>query len=104
MTGRPIVERAEPFTAPEFSVMTLENGFRAKRITMGSVPKVQARLVVGSGSLNEAANQSWIGRLAAKLLKEGAGTLDGAGLASAFAAMGGQLHIEQGEDVTTFRA
>lgn len=104
MTSRPVLGRAAPLAPPRPTVTRLSNGFRTKRFEVGSVPKVQARLVLRAGALNEASGQCWLSRLAGTLLKEGAGTLDSAALAAAFAAIGGQLEVDAGEDVTTLRA
>lgn len=104
MTMHPTAGRAEPFAVPAHTVVTLQNGFRATRIAAGSVPKVQAKLVIRTGASSEVANQCWLSKLLADMLMEGAGTLDGAAVAASLAAMGGRLEVDAGDDLTTLSA
>ncbi|MEM8995777.1 MAG: pitrilysin family protein [Acidobacteriota bacterium] len=86
------------FDLPVIETLTLDNGLEAKLVQFGYIPKVQARLVVNAGNINETPDQVWLVDLLGLMMEEGAGELDGAALAEAFAAVGGELSIGAGSD------
>ncbi|MEM6794539.1 MAG: pitrilysin family protein [Acidobacteriota bacterium] len=93
--------KPKDFVLPTPTSWTLDNGMRATLVPFGRVPKVEVRLVVRTGNIDESAGEIWLSDLAGALLKEGAGDLDGVGLARAVALTGGELSVRVGLDATT---
>ena len=89
------------FRLPATEDFTLPNGMKATLVPYGSVPKVAIRAFVNAGAINEQANQVWISRLTALLMKEGTVTRSGAQAAQEAAEMGGQLEVSAGPDATS---
>lgn len=87
------------FILPETETMTLENGLRATFIEFGIVPKVEIRVVVRTGNLNED-GKVWVADILGEMLKEGAGDRSSAEIATAAADMGGGVSINVGPDQT----
>lgn len=94
---------AEPkdFELPTPQTFTLDNGLQATLVPFGRVPRVQARVVIRTGNIDETAEQVWLVDLLASLMSEGAGERDGKQLAEAFASIGGELSVAAGLDATT---
>lgn len=90
----------KPFTLPRKETFTLKNGMRVTLVPYGSVPKVTVRAVVRAGSLNEAAEQTWLAALTGAMLKEGTATRSAEQIAQEAAQMGGQLTVGVGADQT----
>lgn len=94
---RPRPGRPAAFALPELHTLALDNGFRATFVEAGTVPSVSLRLVLRAGAI-DAGGATWLERLLAEYLKEGAGDLDAAGLATAAAGLGGRLNVSADAD------
>jgi predicted Zn-dependent peptidase len=68
------------------------------------VPKVEIRIALRTGSVDEPEDRPWLTRLLAHWGTEGAGGLDASALADAFARIGGSVGIAAGEDGSAFVA
>jgi zinc protease len=97
---RPRPRRPAPFALPDLHTFALDNGLRATLVEAGTVPSVSLRLVLRTGAI-DTAGATWLERLLAEYLKEGAGDLDSAGLARAAAAFGGRLNVNADADMTS---
>jgi zinc protease len=95
--GRPQPGRPAPFALPQLQTLALANGLRATFVQAGTVPSVSLRLVLRAGAV-DAGGATWLERLLAEYLKEGAGDLDAAGLARAAAGLGGRLNVSADAD------
>jgi zinc protease len=98
--GRPRPGRPAPFALPDPHTFALENGMRATLVEAGAVPSVSLRLVLRTGAI-DAGGATWLERLLAEYLKEGAGDLDAAGLARSAASLGGRLNVNADADTTS---
>ena len=101
MAEAPEVGRLAPFSLPTVVRTHTDSGVELQLVVAGSVPKASIRLVLPLGTAYEAAGQTWISRLVSEYLKEGAGDLDGTGLADAVARMGGHLNVNVDDDTMT---
>jgi len=101
MAEAPEVGRLAPFSLPTVVRTHTDSGAELQLVAAGSVPKASIRLVLPLGTAHEAAGQTWISRLVSEYLKEGAGDLDGTGLADAVARMGGHLDVNVDDDTMT---
>lgn len=88
------------FELPTPKRFTLDNGMKVTLVPFGRVPRVQARIVVRTGNIDEAADQVWLADLLGRLMSEGAGERDSKALAEAFASIGGELSLGVGLDYT----
>jgi predicted Zn-dependent peptidase len=95
----PLASRAIP--VPPQVDETLANGLTTSVITVGALPLVELRLVVRSGN-GEGKNPA-LAALTAELMKDG-GTkrLGPSALLDRMEALGADLHVDVGADVTTF--
>lgn len=91
----------KPFRLPATEDFTLTNGLRVTLVPYGVVPKTVVRAFVEAGGVNEAANQVWLSRLTARMLKEGTTTRTSSQLAQEAARMGGQLEVQSGAEFTS---
>ena len=91
----------KPFHLAPTEDFTLPNGMKVTLVPYGRVPKVAIRAFIDAGALQESANQVWISRLTALLLKEGTGRKSSEQVARDAADMGGQLDIAAGADFTS---
>jgi zinc protease len=91
----------KPFHLPATADFTLPNGMRATIVPYGIVPKVAVRIFVGAGAIDESADQVWLSRLNAALMKEGTRTRSADRVAEEAAEMGGQVEIDAGADFTS---
>ncbi|HLY17655.1 MAG TPA: pitrilysin family protein [Bryobacteraceae bacterium] len=91
----------KPFHLPPTADFTLPNGMQVTLAPYGSVPKVAMRAFVSAGAVHEAANQVWLSKLHATLMKEGTRTRSAEQVAREAAEMGGQLEIDAGADFTS---
>ena len=89
------------FVLPAKTTLTLDNGLRAVLVPYGSLPKVTIRVVVWTGSIDEAANEIWLSDLVGDLLKEGTVTKTSKQVAEEAARMGGEISVSSGDDQTT---
>jgi predicted Zn-dependent peptidase len=97
----PPIGLPKPFAAPAGETFTLPNGMQVTLAQHGSVPLVTVSARIAFGSINENADQVWLSKLTAELMKEGTKTRSGAQVAEDAARMGGQLDISAGMDETT---
>ncbi len=98
--GRPQPGRAAPFALPELHSLALDNGLRATFVEAGTVPSISLRLVLRVGAI-DAGSATWLERLLAEYLREGAGDLDSVALARAVAGLGGRLSVSSDADTTS---
>lgn len=73
---------------------TLPNGMKVTLTPYGDVPRVAVRAFVSAGAVYEPADQVWISKLTALLLKEGTESRSAELVASDAADMGGQLEVD----------
>lgn len=90
-----------PFHLAKPDDFVLPNGMKVTIVPYGVVPRIAVRAYVQAGALYEPADQVWISKLTAKLMKEGTATRSSEQLASEVADMGGQLEIDSGSDFMT---
>ncbi|MEP9400275.1 pitrilysin family protein [Sphingomonas sp. VNH70] len=88
----PPIGAPKAYKVPASETYTLANGMQVTLVPYGNVPKVAVSLRVYAGNLNEG-RDPWLADLAGDMLKEGAGSRDSAALATAAAAMGGNLGV-----------
>ncbi|MEX0975825.1 MAG: pitrilysin family protein [Woeseia sp.] len=88
------------FVLPQKTIETLDNGLRISSVQFGTVPKATIAVVVSAGNLNEG-NQTWLADLTGDFLLEGTTSRSAEGIAREAAAMGGQVTVNVGEDLTT---
>jgi predicted Zn-dependent peptidase len=91
----------KPFHLPATDDFTLPNGMKVTVVPYGVVPKIAIRAFVSAGAVNESANQVWLSRLNASMMKEGAAARSAEQLAREAADMGGQLDISAGAEFTS---
>lgn len=91
----------KPFQLAPTEDFTLPNGMQVTLVPYGVVPKVAVRAAVQAGALYEPADQVWISKLTAMLLKEGTASRSGEQVAREAADMGGQLDVFAGSEFTT---
>ena len=101
MAEAPEVGRLAPFSLPTVDRSHTNSGLELQLVAAGSVPKASIRLVLSLGTAYETPGQTWISRLVSDYLKEGAGVLNGTGLADAVARMGGHLDVNVDDDTMT---
>lgn len=100
----PAGDAPKPFRVPATETFTLKNGMKVTLAQYGNIPKVTIEAVVRCGNIDEAANQVWLADVMADLMKEGAGSRNGAQIAAEAARMGGQIDIGAGPDETVVSA
>jgi zinc protease len=88
------------FHLPQLEKFSLPNGLQVTMAQFGSIPKVQVRVAVRAGSLNEPASQVWLADLTGRLIKEGTTSLTSEQVAQQAASMGGSIDVDVGPDVT----
>ncbi len=101
--ARPTLGRPPAFALPPTERLRLDNGLQATLVAVGSVPKVELRLVLDVGDINEAPGETWLSRLAAEYLKEGTSARSAEALADAAADLGGELEVDSDDDTTVVR-
>ena len=93
----PPVGEPKSFNLPAIETYTLRNGVAVSLVPFGAVPKVTIRANFMVGNINDG-DTPWISDLTTDMMKEGAGGRDGAAIAKAAAAMGGDVNIGVGLD------
>ncbi len=88
----PPIGAPKAFTVPASETYTLPNGMQVTLVPYGNAPKVVVALQVYAGNLEEG-RDVWLADLTGDMLKEGAGTRDASALATAAAAIGGNLNV-----------
>ena len=93
-------EGGEPkdFQLPETETLTLDNGLEVTLVQYGTLPKVNASLVIRAGNVNEAENEIWLADLTTDFLKEGTTSKSARELAEEAAQIGGQINTSTGMD------
>jgi predicted Zn-dependent peptidase len=91
----------KPFHLPATTDFSLPNGMQVTIVPYGIVPKVAVRAVVAAGAIDESAEQVWLSKLNAALMKEGTRTRTAEQVAREAAEMGGQIEIDAGADHTS---
>ena len=89
------------FHLAQSRTFALPNGMQVTMVPFGTIPKAHVRLVVRSGNLNEKASETWLADVTGSMLSEGTASKSASQLAEAFAAMGGELQVSTGLDVTS---
>ncbi|HEX6643413.1 MAG TPA: pitrilysin family protein [Gemmatimonadales bacterium] len=79
---------------------TLPNGMAVTLVPYGTVPKAAVWLGVRTGRIDQAANETWLAETTADLMMEGTESRTAARLAEEVAAMGGQISVGAGSDMT----
>jgi len=90
----PVPGPPRPFRFPAITRAPLANGLDVRVVAHDSVPVVSLVAVVPGGSSADPADRAGLAAFAADLLDDGAGDLDGAGLADALARLGAELDVE----------
>lgn len=89
------------FSLPKKQQFTLPNGMEITLVPYGMIPKVTISVVVRAGNINEKENQVWLMDLLGDLMKEGTKNRSAEQVAQEAAAMGGDVNVAVGPDVTT---
>ncbi len=96
----PAPGKPKDFRLPEKIERKLPNRMDLTLVEWGSIPKTTIIAILRAGNLDEG-EQTWLADITGEMLKEGAGTLDAAGIAEAAAGMGGGVNVSVGPDQTT---
>ncbi len=96
----PPVAPPKNLTLPEQREFTLSNGMAVTLVPYGTVPKAAIWLAVRTGRIDQAANETWLAETTADLMMEGTESRTAARLAEEVAAMGGQISVGAGSDLT----
>lgn len=88
------------FKVPQASTFALDNGLEVTLIPFGTTPKVTVELSVRAGNVDEAADQTWLANLTARLMLEGTETRSATEISLAAARMGGSLDVAVGPERT----
>jgi predicted Zn-dependent peptidase len=93
-------EGGEPkdFQLPQTETFALDNGLKVTLVQYGTLPKVNASLVIRAGNINEAENEIWLADLTTDYLKEGTTSKSAGELAEEAAKIGGQINTRTGMD------
>jgi zinc protease len=97
----PEPEAPRPFKLPAPTRFTLPNGLKVSLVPYGTIPKALVRLTVQAGNADEAAGQVWMADLTGDLLLEGTKSRSASKVAQDVAAMGGEVAVQAGENLTT---
>ena len=89
-----------PFRFPTIERTTLAGGLDVRVITQRAAPIVSLTALVRGGSSADPADRPGLAAFTADLLDDGAGTLDGPGLADVLARIGAEADIEVWPDAT----
>ncbi|WP_052507846.1 M16 family metallopeptidase [Sphingomonas hengshuiensis] len=95
----PPVGEPKPFRLPATESYTLPNGVQVTLIPYGIAPKVVVQLRVRAGNATEGA-RTWLSDVTAEMMEEGAAGRSSAQIATAAAAMGGDLSVGAGTQTT----
>jgi predicted Zn-dependent peptidase len=95
-TGEP-----KDFSVPPVDTFRLGNGLSVTLVPYGEIPKATISLVIRSGNLNEAENETWLADFTGSMMKEGTTTRTGQQIADEAAVMGGNLNVSTGIETTS---
>ncbi len=96
----PVPGAARPFVFPSIIRTALPNGLDLRVVSHDAAPVVSMAAVVRGGSSADPADRPGLAAFTADLLDDGAGDLDGPGLADVFARIGAEADIEVWPDAT----
>ncbi|KHK93467.1 M16 family metallopeptidase [Novosphingobium malaysiense] len=96
----PAPSAPRPFTLPQMTTYTLDNGMKVTLIPYGNVPKVNILAAVQTGNIDDDGNV-WLADLTGALMQKGAAGMDASQMAEAAAGMGGNLSLSTGLNLTT---
>ena len=96
----PVSGIPRPFRFPSIARTTLGNGLDVRVVAHEAAPVVSMAAVVRGGSSADPATRFGLAAFTADLLDDGAGGLDGPGLADVFARIGAEADIEVWPDAT----
>ena len=91
----------QPFTLPEVTRYTLDNGMDVRLVPYGDVPKVSVRLVLQTGHIDEEPSEVWLADLTGDLMQQGTMSRSASEVAMAAARMGGSLDVGVGVNQVT---
>jgi predicted Zn-dependent peptidase len=97
----PEPDAPRPFKLPAASRFTLPNGLKVTLVPYGTIPKALVRLTVQVGNADDPAGQTWMADLTGDLLLQGTKTRSANRIAQDAAAMGGEVVVQAGENLTT---
>jgi predicted Zn-dependent peptidase len=97
----PEPEAPRPFKLPAPTRFTLPSGLKVSLVPYGTIPKALVRLTVQAGNADDPAGQTWMADLTGNLLLEGTKTRSASRIAQDAAAMGGEVAVQAGENLTT---
>ena len=96
----PVSGAPRPFRFPSITRTALANGLDVRVVRHEAAPVVSMAAVVRGGSSADPATRGGLAAFTADLLDDGAGDLDGPGLADVFARIGAEADIEVWPDAT----
>ena len=97
----PEPDAPRPFKLPTPTRFTLPNGLKVSLVPYGTVPKALVRLTVQAGNADDPANQTWMADLTGDFLLEGTKMRSATKIAQDAGAMGGEVAVNAGENLTT---
>ncbi|MBI3792516.1 MAG: insulinase family protein [Gemmatimonadetes bacterium] len=100
----PPLAKPRPFSIPKRKVITLANGMKISLVPFGTTPKATVRLVLRTGSIDEAPDQLSLAALTADLWNEGTVNKDARTIVQQMSGMGGALGVGAGADLTFINA
>ena len=88
------------FKLSEKKTQSYPNGLKTVFVTYGSIPKVSVSLIIKTGNIHEAKNQTWLADLTGKMLKEGT-SLESRCTCSVHncSGMNPEVHFDQGNSI-----
>jgi predicted Zn-dependent peptidase len=86
------------FNLPAAQKLTLDNGMQVNMVSYGEMPKVNVRVVIRVGNLNEDTDETWLADMTIDLLKEGTQSFNAEEIAKKAADMGGEISSSTGLD------
>ena len=90
-----------PFTFPPYQIRTLPNGLQVVVVEHHEQPAVSVRMLIKAGMAQDPAGKSGVANMVAQLLDQGTTTRSARQIAEAVDAMGGDLQIAAGTDVSS---
>ena len=97
----PKLAAPKDFKLPAKTQFTLPNGLKVTLIPFGTVPKVDAQLVVRVGNVDETADQVWLSDIMGDLMREGTQKRTATEVNTAMASMGGSFNTSVSSDELT---
>jgi predicted Zn-dependent peptidase len=88
------------FNLPQKKEFTTDNGLNVTMVQYGTIPTVEARLVIRVGNLDEKEDEIWLADLTTDFLKEGTQSQSAQDIAEQAAQIGGSINVSTGPDQT----